>query len=690
MRRAASQSTPRRAPAGTLADERHRLEVLYGVTRRLAAVHATDDILALIVNEATRLLGAEAAGLRLLEGDELVMRAETERAKAIGFRPRLRKGESLSGLVVARGEPVVVEDLAKDTHYDPAHKQAALDQGFHGFLGIPLRAHDRVIGVLNVFTTRRRRFEPDEISLLTAFADQASLAIDKDRLLRQATDRAARLRRLVRLNQVVFSSLNTHEVLGAIASAAADLMDAPIVSIWSADETRQTVELRALSDETKRADYPASARRFGEGGAGWVALHRRPLDVPDVSTDGRVAAGKWFAAHGLSSVFAQPILFHDALLGVVALYGRAPFRFDADAQELLESFTAQAAVAMRNARLYEDLRLAHERLERRTRDLDLLSRVSEMLQACVAEHEAYTVVGRFMSQCFPDEAGGVFTTSASRNVVEAQAVWGAGPAATTVFRPEDCWALRRGRPHRVDAAGSALRCAHQPEPGPAASLCIPLMAQGESLGLLYLSAPSGAAGWTEAKEALGLAIGDQLGLAVANLKLRDTLRSQSIRDPLTGLFNRRYMEETLERELRRAERNRTSLAVCMLDLDHFKRFNDTFGHEAGDILLRELGHLLGAGVRQGDVVCRYGGEEFVLVLPDVGEDTVRQRAEELRSEVKRLHVAYRGQSIGSVTVSIGLALFPKHAGTVEDLVKAADTALYRAKNAGRDQVVVAG
>jgi diguanylate cyclase (GGDEF)-like protein len=548
------------------------------------------------------------------------------------------------------------------------------------------------MGVLNVYTRSRRRFLPDEVSLLSVFADQASLALDKDRLLGQARERAARLRRLVRLNQVVCSSLNTHEVLSAIATAAADLMDAPLVSIWSADDAAQTLELRALSDDSLAAEYPGTMCPFGEGGVGWVAVHRRSLDMPDVFADTRVKAREWFRTQGLSSAFALPILFHDALLGVLSLFGRRPFHFGGDGQELLESFAAQAAVAMHNARLYEDLRVAHQRLERRTRDLALLGRISEMLQACMAESEAYRVVARFVGQCFPDEVGGVFITSASRDLVEAQASWGALAANAGVFKPEDCWALRRGRPHLVADSDADLLCKHSPSPPRPASLCVPLMAQGESLGLLYLGAPAAAAAgnWTAAREAFALAIADQLGLAVANLKLRDTLRSQSIRDPLTGLFNRRYMEETLERELRRAERSHEPLSVIMLDLDHFKRFNDTFGHEAGDVVLRELGHLLKTHVRRGDVACRYGGEEFMLVLPDATLAVASARAEELRTEIKRLAVSYRGQSIGSVAVSLGIAAFPAHGSSSAALVQAADGALYRAKNAGRDQVAIAG
>jgi diguanylate cyclase (GGDEF)-like protein len=177
-------------------------------------------------------------------------------------------------------------------------------------------------------------------------------------------------------------------------------------------------------------------------------------------------------------------------------------------------------------------------------------------------------------------------------------------------------------------------------------------------------------------------------LTVANLKLRETLRRQSIRDPLTGLFNRRYLEETLERELRRTERSGGTLGLIMLDLDHFKQFNDSFGHDVADTVLREFSALLQSSVRASDIVCRYGGEEFVLVMPDTSAETTFRLADQLRAAAKQLTVSHRGQIVGSVTVSAGVAVFPTHAATAEALIHSADAALYHAKSQGRDQVTI--
>ena len=243
------------------ARERHRLDVLYEVTRRLATVDETDAMLSLIINEAARLLDVEASGLRLVEGDELVVRARTDSAVDLMSRTRLKIGESLSGVVLARGEPVIVADLLEDTRYDPAHRQAAAAQGFHGFLAVPLRTDTAIIGVLNLYSKERRHFSKDDVQLASALADQASLAINKDRLLRKAEDRAAHLQALVRLSQTVSSSLDTDQVLAAIARAAADLMAVPAVVVWVADEAQRTLTARAFSNDALAADHPLKIGR---------------------------------------------------------------------------------------------------------------------------------------------------------------------------------------------------------------------------------------------------------------------------------------------------------------------------------------------------------------------------------------------------------------------------------------------
>jgi diguanylate cyclase (GGDEF)-like protein len=220
---------------------------------------------------------------------------------------------------------------------------------------------------------------------------------------------------------------------------------------------------------------------------------------------------------------------------------------------------------------------------------------------------------------------------------------------------------------------------------------VPLAAQGETLGVLYLediplSAETEPLGRELERRAQGVA--ERISLALANLKLREMLRNQSIRDPLTGLFNRRYLEESLARELHRAARKQRKVALVMIDLDHFKQFNDAFGHPAGDALLREFAAVLKRRVRAGDVACRFGGEEFSIIITESEARGAAICAEQIRQDIKQVDIHYMGHALGSVTLSAGIAVFPEDGQSAEDLVHAGDVALYRAKTDGRDRVVI--
>jgi diguanylate cyclase (GGDEF)-like protein/PAS domain S-box-containing protein len=328
-------------------------------------------------------------------------------------------------------------------------------------------------------------------------------------------------------------------------------------------------------------------------------------------------------------------------------------------------------------------------LEQRTREMALLNDMGDILRACLTSEEAYNVIVRVAQQIFPVEVGALYIISPSRHTVESVAVWGDTTLAERTFAPPECWALRRGRMHYVENSRSGLICRHIHHTPPEGYLCIPMMAQSEAIGVLHLMQPNGVK-MTEAKQRMAITMAEHIAMALSNLRLHETLRSQSIRDPLTGLFNRRFMEESLELEIRRASRNNRPLGMIMMDLDHFKYFNDTFGHEAGDLLLKELGALLRANIRGEDIACRYGGEEFTLILPEGTGAVTRQRAEFYKEAIQRLDIHYRSHPLGRVTASMGVAIFPDHGRTAKALVEAADKALYRSKSAGRDRVTLAG
>jgi diguanylate cyclase (GGDEF)-like protein len=260
--------------------------------------------------------------------------------------------------------------------------------------------------------------------------------------------------------------------------------------------------------------------------------------------------------------------------------------------------------------------------------------------------------------------------------------------------------------HILRSSSDLVRCSHVPEykktqrweqdsvdtgvepPGFQPYLCVPMAVQDEARGVLHLRVDPDRS--IEDWEQLAQTMAERVILALANLELRQRLQIQAIHDPLTGLFNRRYMERSMDRELRRAARQQLPLGLVMVDIDHFKQFNDTFSYAAGDTLLQSLGSFFQAHLRPGDVVCRYGGEEFILILPDTSLDQACQYAEDLREDVKQLRVEHRGQSLGMITLSLGVAAFPEHGDKPDDILRAVDTAIHQAKSEGRDRVIEAG
>lgn len=217
----------------------------------------------------------------------------------------------------------------------------------------------------------------------------------------------------------------------------------------------------------------------------------------------------------------------------------------------------------------------------------------------------------------------------------------------------------------------------------------PIMNDEQCLGVLGLGRDKPGNEFTPDQIQFGRLFANLTGLVLANVQLREALHEQSVHDPLTGLHNRRYMEEAFKQHISRVTRNLHTLGIIMIDIDHFKSFNDTHGHPAGDALLREVGKFLQGHLRVEDVVCRYGGEEFVLIMPDALLESVQQRAEQLRQGVKNLDVQYQGKSLGAISFSLGVAIYPEHGSTQESVLRAADDALYRAKQGGRDRVMLA-
>ena len=414
-----------------------------------------------------------------------------------------------------------------------------------------------------------------------------------------------------------------------------------------------------------------------------------------------------------------------AALSTQGELGQLARHFDAMAVSLQtrEKETEQAKSQLRDTNT--KLSRSVQTLAVRNREMTLLNRFGELMQASLSVYEAYRVLEGLSGGLFPNLAGEVYILDAVKERMVRRARWthleqlsapvnGAASEATnqdassgedtsrdedTVsFVPTACWALRRTQAHLYLERGVDIFCAHV-EPTshtssnahtgahPSAHLCLPLIAQGEVFGVLHLEGESAAL--QKDAQRFSTTVAEQFALSLAALKLKEELHYQSTRDPLTGLFNRRYLEETLERELSRAARNDAPLGVVMIDIDHFKTFNDTFGHRAGDAVLREVAALLQRSVRSSDICCRYGGEELTLVLLDASLENTCKRAEVIRSALEALTLTHEGKALGKLTASFGVVSAPQHGQTIGELFETADAALYRAKHRGRNRVEAA-
>tara|TARA_Y100001960_G_scaffold326398_2_gene410586 strand:- start:1056 stop:2768 length:1713 start_codon:yes stop_codon:yes gene_type:complete len=328
-----------------------------------------------------------------------------------------------------------------------------------------------------------------------------------------------------------------------------------------------------------------------------------------------------------------------------------------------------------------------QRIEKSTREIELLHQLANMLAACNSIKEAQVVVADIIPRLLGDINGCVSIMRESRNQLEVKLDWGGDWPASKVYAPNDCWALRKGKFHLSHERHHNLACTHMNSHESGTTMCIPLTAHGNTVGMFHLYFNPQKTDVTEETKQLAFTLAEHLGLALANLSLQEKLRSQAMRDPLTGLYNRRYFEETMDTEWSKSNQDNSPLSLLMLDLDHFKRFNDNFGHDAGDYVLKEVANLLTRCISETQVACRLGGEELAVICPNTDIESSLQLAHLLVEEVRDLHLDMKGLSLGQLGVSIGVCTFPDLNGSTDEIIKAADTALYQAKDNGRSQAI---
>ena len=610
----------------------------------LAITTTLDTALTVCLDMAIRLSHMDCGGIYLVDdatGDVRLARSRGLSARFIEQTRYFPAGSQHAALIAA-GDPIYSRYEAV-----PVEKtDAEGDERLRGIGIIPIMHQGRAIGCFNLSSHTRDDVPETARANLEIVAAQVGSAIA--RVQAEEAWRSGQQEW-----QTLFDSLQ--EFLFVLDTEGTVLHINRVVSQrlgWAAED---------IVGQNVLMVHPPESREEATSAVGEMVLGQRdgcslPLYTKNgltIPVETRITHGRWRG--------------RDAMFGVSR---------DISAR-IADEVALQAANASLTARLAE--------LRHRDEEFVLLREIGALLQLCGSQEEACRVIGRQMTSLFASEGGGLYTLRQSGEALETRLHWGHKGLEGQVFAPDDCWAMRRGTAHLTTGLENDLVCPHVGALSSAASLCVPLTAQGETLGILHLRGNNGEL--TVGRQQFVQTVADTIALALANLKLRESLREQSIHDRLTGLFNRRYMEETLGLQIAASSRARQSIGMIMIDIDHFKPINDNHGHLAGDAVLSWLGELLEASVRAGDVVCRFGGDEFAIVMLDTSIDLARARAEEVREAVADMRVMYEGHILDPVTLSLGVAVFPADGIMTDELIRAADAALYRAKEAGRDQVV---
>jgi diguanylate cyclase (GGDEF)-like protein len=431
----------------------------------------------------------------------------------------------------------------------------------------------------------------------------------------------------------------------------------------------QSIE-RALNNFTVKSELPAIQVQQVQQAIGLMTDHEQSL---------LLERNKGSQRSSFTSISTEVGFVGLSLVSMLVLFGF-----------LLRDAVLRQKVAKETVLTNERLARTVNALEDRAQESELLTSARDELQLCMEVQQVYQSAANSFSRLLVGTSGSLCMINNSRQLVEVVSRWqgSAGESAVEDFHPpESCCGLRSGHPRWRQTGVSEIHCTHFPGEAPDCYLCMPIVAHGNTLGVLYVQCDSEAAVAAVNERMDGLRQLVQLtGMAIATLNLRSKLENQSIRDSLTGLFNRHFMQISLERELSRAARRKQILAVFMLDLDHFKKFNDTFGHAAGDTVLQAVAEVFRNSIRAEDIACRYGGEEFTIMLPDVTPTIALERAESIRRAIENLRLPLDREVYSEFTVSIGVALYPNDGEAGDVLLRRADTALYRAKRMGRNKV----
>ena len=622
-------------------------EALRRRAEELAALHATSlditarlelsDLLRRIVRRAAELLGASGGGLYLYrpERDELELVVSHNQATDY-TGVRLKVGEGLSGRVAATGQPLIVNDYrtweGRASVYDEA--------SFTVVIGVPLRWQERILGVINVTDlSERQPFDENDLHLLEAFAQQAAVALENARLHEGVLRQLEQLDVLYQVAEAGSRTLELQPLLQGLLDRILVVTGMQIGAIYQLDQTTQ--QLRLLVHRGLPAEFVTRVKTYapGEGitgralASGQAVVFEDALDVPEVREKARQGRFR--------SQISLPLKVGGKVNGVLNLNSKEPRAWPPDEIRWLEAVAGQAAIAIENARLFEEIE------ERRMYLEGVLGAAPDAIVAldarcCIVEWNAGAerLFGYSREEAIGQNIDRLIT---SPDVFEEAAEFTQVVMGGLEVPPVETIRYRRdGSPVDVIVAGS------------------PILVRDEFIGMVAV--------YTD---------------ITVRKRAEEELAYMATHDVLTGLPNRRLFNDRLYLAMARACRHRQKLAVMLLDLDHFKDVNDTLGHRMGDQLLQVVCDRLATLLRESDTVARMGGDEFMLLLPEIaGVEGATEVAAKILEAFREPYV-FDGHEI-SITTSIGIALYPDDGEDGDTLMKNADIAMYRAKDRGRD------
>ncbi len=659
-----------------------RLAAVVRIAARMATTHDREAIFRTIVTETRRVLDVDATTIRIREGNRLEVVAWSGMSDEVARRLLpFDVTAGRYGTVVRTGRPWVRERV------DPNEPGT----GYEAYRGViefaadvvvPLTLGESVIGVLTAVSRRPRAWTTSDLEFLTALASHAAIALENAELLARTSQRAAELE-VLRAASARLSRENTLESVGrAIVEETRRIIDYHNARVYLVEPPDDVVPIafEGRIGAYERVDLSLLRTKLGVGLTGWVAMTGTPLVVPDANADPRAAS-----IPGTDdideSMLVVPMRYDERTIGVITLSKLGLDQFDDEDLRLLSILADHAATAVETVRLLE-------RTGRLARDLRRVVDMSRELAQTLEPKAAADAIARHLADAAGVDECFISSWDRPHDRVLTFGRYPPGPDKEEAFSLADYPQTRRVLRERVvsqiqtnDPAADPAEVALLREEGFASLVMLPLVARGEAIGLVELLSRRPIVLDSSILE-LVATMANEAGLLLENVTLYAEARRLADRDPLTDAYNHRAFHQRLAEELLRASRGQRSLALLMLDLDGFKLVNDSLGHPFGDRVLAWTAAVIRKALRASDVLARYGGDEFAVILPDSDRAAAERTAARIVAAVADQPFESDGRPV-PIGLSIGVATYPADGRTPAELVAAADAALYARKRARR-------